>query len=452
MCILVLIANKPSLSLMTSISARRPRSNMNLAKNTNVGILIPNDFRCPISLELMKDPVTLPTGITYDRQSIERWLETGSRTCPVSNKVLDEYATDEDIIIPNHSIRRMIQDWCVANQSFGIERIPTPPIPITLAIAVEMLTKIASAARDQDRNRCGILVRNLVASTKKCERNKRYIEGAGADHVLATSFEVFAKDDSVVAEVESSKNVFFEEILSALTLVFPLDKEALRHIGSPESLDRIVSILKFGTIAGRLNAALVVKELVSSGKECLVGGTQGLVQALTKLIREPVSPQITKASLTGIYYMVSADEKLASEFAEMNLVSLLVEKLVDLDKSTCEKVLAVLDGIFGSETGREKGREHVLTIPVLVKKMFRVSAMATEFAVSALWRLCKALKEECLIEAVQVGAFQKLLLLLQVGCCEITKEKVSELLKLMNGYRELECIETMDFKGLKRSF
>ncbi|KAE9621730.1 putative aminoacyltransferase, E1 ubiquitin-activating enzyme [Lupinus albus] len=33
-------------------------------------------FLCPISLEIMKDPVTISTGITYDRESIEKWLFT----------------------------------------------------------------------------------------------------------------------------------------------------------------------------------------------------------------------------------------------------------------------------------------------------------------------------------------------------------------------------------------
>ncbi|KAI3733525.1 hypothetical protein L6452_12968 [Arctium lappa] len=41
-----------------------------------------DDFRCPISLEIMSDPVTLTTGHTYDRSSIERWFRSGNSTCP----------------------------------------------------------------------------------------------------------------------------------------------------------------------------------------------------------------------------------------------------------------------------------------------------------------------------------------------------------------------------------
>jgi hypothetical protein len=75
--------------------------------------------------------------------------------------------------------------------------------------------------------------------------------------------------------------------------------------------------------------------------------------------------------------------------------------------------------------------------------------------VSALWRLCKSFSGEgpCKAEALQLGAFQKLLLLLQVGCMGVTKERASELLRLLNASRDgVECIETVDFKGLKRPF
>lgn len=60
---------------------------------------------------------------------------------------------------------------------------------------------------------------------------------------------------------------------------------------------------------------------------------------------------------------------------------------------------------------------------------------------------------KALIEALQVGAFQKLLLVLQVGCSDETKDKATELLKLMNPYRaELEDCVDSDFKNLKRSY
>lgn len=166
---------------------------------------------------------------------------------------------------------------------------------------------------------------------------------------------------------------------------------------------------------------------------------------------------MTKTSLAASYFLISASEKSAARFVELGMVPLVLEALVDSDKAMSEKALAVFDAICSCEIGREAAYGHALAVPVLVKKMFRVSDAATEFMVSGLWKLCKNYKGEegrgVLVEAMQVGAFQKVLLLLQVGCSGAAKEKATELLKLMNGSKEkFECIDVMDFKGLKRAF
>ncbi|XP_073007750.1 U-box domain-containing protein 21-like [Typha latifolia] len=418
---------------------------------------VPTHFRCPISLDLMRDPVIASTGITYDRQSIESWLDRGNGTCPVTGVPI----RNEDLI-PNHSLRRMIQEWCVANRALGVERIPTPRIPVNPMQVSEILSGISSSSRRGDGAGCVALTSKVKSLGKESERNRRCITSGGAGRVLAASFRDLGGES-----IENSRDGALEEILSALVCFLPLDEEAKLHIGSPGSLKSIVSILRCGKLAGRLNSVLVLKELVStsdSNRLDAVAKTNGLIEALVKLVEKPISPQTTKASLVTAFYLVSSNERIASKFVEFGLVPLLLEILVDSEKSMSEKALAVLDGLLSCKRGRQSGLKHALMVPILVKKMFRVSDMATEFAVSALWKLCKnGEKEEleerreagegCLVEALQVGAFQKLLLLLQVGCCGTTKEKASELLKLLNASRaSVECIESVDFKGLKRPF
>ncbi|RWW16236.1 hypothetical protein GW17_00019884 [Ensete ventricosum] len=379
-------------------------------------------FRCPILLELMKDPVTASTGITYDRQSIETWLELGNTTCPVTNLEMEN-----EELIPNHSIRKVIQDWCVANRSPGIERIPTPKIPVTGSQVADMMSEISAATRRGDGARCEQLVAMVKNLARESERNRRCFASNGTNGVLAATFDAFAggSSESPVAEI-------LEEALGALATLLPLGEEAASRIGSPESLKCLVSILKHGSLAARLNAALVVKELLaSSGAGAdVIAGTKGLVEALAKLVEEPISPQAAKASLVAIYYMINSDERTASRVVDLGLVPVLIEVLVGPEKSMCEKALAVLDVLLGCGSGREKAAGHALTMPVLAKKMFRVSDMATELVVSALWKLCRDDGEggegsgRCLREALQVGAFQKLLLLLQVGC-GIASDRVS---------------------------
>ena len=66
----------------------------------------PEAFICPITQELMRDPVILDDGHTYEREAIETWLRR-DKTSPKTNLPLD----DHSIVIRNHAIRNMIEDW-----------------------------------------------------------------------------------------------------------------------------------------------------------------------------------------------------------------------------------------------------------------------------------------------------------------------------------------------------
>ncbi|KAL9654963.1 hypothetical protein ABK040_008752 [Willaertia magna] len=67
-----------------------------------------NKFLCPISKQIMTDPVMInETGQTYDRQSIEKWL-TSNSTCPLSGKKLINKT-----ITPNYFLKSFINEIIV---------------------------------------------------------------------------------------------------------------------------------------------------------------------------------------------------------------------------------------------------------------------------------------------------------------------------------------------------
>ncbi|XP_020081281.1 U-box domain-containing protein 18-like [Ananas comosus] len=68
-------------------------------------------LQCPISLDLMTDPVTIATGQTYDRSSIKRWIKSGRLTCPVTGEKL----TNTDLV-PNFAIRKLVDEFCRDNR------------------------------------------------------------------------------------------------------------------------------------------------------------------------------------------------------------------------------------------------------------------------------------------------------------------------------------------------
>lgn len=67
----------------------------------------PPSFFCPITQDLMRDPVLIGDGHTYERSAIEQWLQ-GHSTSPMTNAPLDSRARN---MVPNHTLRSMIVEF-----------------------------------------------------------------------------------------------------------------------------------------------------------------------------------------------------------------------------------------------------------------------------------------------------------------------------------------------------
>ncbi|KAF0891751.1 hypothetical protein E2562_010948 [Oryza meyeriana var. granulata] len=72
--------------------------------------LPPEELRCPISLQLMYDPVIIASGQTYERACIEKWFSSGNTTCPKTRNELSQLS-----MTPNYCIKGLIASWCEQN-------------------------------------------------------------------------------------------------------------------------------------------------------------------------------------------------------------------------------------------------------------------------------------------------------------------------------------------------
>ena len=70
----------------------------------------------------MNDPVMVATGHTYDRVCIERWLQQGNRTCPVTGMRLRHLE-----LTPNFALRNAIQVTKMFSAMFIQQNAPTWP-------------------------------------------------------------------------------------------------------------------------------------------------------------------------------------------------------------------------------------------------------------------------------------------------------------------------------------
>lgn len=66
----------------------------------------PDEFLCPITRELMKDPVIAADGYSYERESIESWIRGKNKTSPMTNLPLQT-----TLLTPNRSLKMAITRW-----------------------------------------------------------------------------------------------------------------------------------------------------------------------------------------------------------------------------------------------------------------------------------------------------------------------------------------------------
>ncbi|XP_035762619.1 WD repeat, SAM and U-box domain-containing protein 1-like [Neolamprologus brichardi] len=66
----------------------------------------PDEFLCPITRELRKDPVIAADGYSYERESIESWIRGKNKTSPMTNLPLQT-----TLLTPNRSLKMAITRW-----------------------------------------------------------------------------------------------------------------------------------------------------------------------------------------------------------------------------------------------------------------------------------------------------------------------------------------------------
>ncbi|AAF26976.1 unknown protein [Arabidopsis thaliana] len=340
-----------------------------------------------------------------------------------------------------------------------IERIQSPRVLLTPRDAVEISRRLQNAAAREEYAECLEIVSKIKNLGRGGDTNKKCLVQNGSVLALSSCFERFAA-------ARDGHMRLLEEILFVLSSWLPLNRsEGFNKMGSTASLNCLVRFLNGKDAKTRQNAAFCIREVIAVDKRYVYALTdvEGACEGLVKIIRDSVSTSSTKASLMVIYRAISSNDKITEKFVKLGLVELITEMMVNnAEKSVCERSLVVLNATCDNEQGKEDVLRNALIVPLLVKKILRVSDLATQCSVSILWKLWKNKKDgECddrlLVEALQVGAFEKLLVLLQVGCEDKTKEKASELLRNLNRCRnEIEktnCVDSsMHLKNVKKSF
>ncbi|GJN21251.1 hypothetical protein PR202_gb08712 [Eleusine coracana subsp. coracana] len=374
---------------------------------------VPHYFLCPISLDVMRDPVTLATGITYDRASIERWLFSDDKgTCPVTRRAL---APEEREATPNHTLRRLIQAWCAAHQ---VERFPTPRPPLD--------SSRVAALVDEGRTGSGrgeaAAVREMRAAAAESERNRRCVEGTpGAVEFLA----------SIVANSPTMSSPA-DDALGLLVALKPSEKSLARVLDAQaDFLDTLTTVLRRPSYRSRTHGILLLKLVASSTPPArLAAARPDLVREVVRVVADRVSSKAVRAALHVLCRLCPWGRNRVKA-VEAGAVPALVELLLDEGgRRATELAVVAVDHLCGCAEGRAELVAHPAGLAVVAKKAGRVSPAATESAVRALHAVARHSPIKAVLqEMLAVGVVAKLLLVLQVETGERARVRAKEMLR-----------------------
>ncbi|CAL0325367.1 unnamed protein product [Lupinus luteus] len=336
------------------------------------------DFRCPISLELMTDPVTVSTGQTYDRVSIKKWLKAGNKICPKTGEKL----TNTELV-PNTSIKRLIQQFCIDN---GVSLSISGNRDISRTIVPG-----SSAAAHATQFLSWFVTHKLVFGTEE-QRNK-----AAYEIRVLTRSNIFNRACLIeVGTIPPLLDLLGSNCKStqenAISALLKLSKHAMGpgNIMENRGLVPILMALRKGvTLEVRQTAAAIIFYL-SSVKEYRkeIGENQEVIPGLVELVKEETSHGKKNAVVAIFGLLLHPANHI--RVIQSGSVPALVATLASSDKqeliTECLAVLAVLAENFDGANAILKANTPLQLITGLLQSV--TSNAGKEHCASILLSLC----------------------------------------------------------------
>lgn len=278
---------------VVDIEEASQQHNTKCSKNTFRG-LNPDDFRCPISLEIMKDPVTLSTGHTYDLAAILKWFRAGNLTCPKTGEKLKS----KDLV-SNLVLKRIIQDWCLEN---GVSVPPEDSKQKNRDITRTVLAGSLAAEGALRMSAC-FLAGKLVDGTSE-EQNKSAYEIR-----LLTKTSIFIRSclveagvvPSLLSLLSSTDSITQENAMAGLLNLSKHGKSKTVMVENG-GLDSIINVLKMGLNRESKQLAAATLFYIASIEEyrILIGENPDVIPSLVEMIRNGTD-RCKKNALVAIF-------------------------------------------------------------------------------------------------------------------------------------------------------
>ncbi|KAL5792189.1 hypothetical protein ACOSP7_000783 [Xanthoceras sorbifolium] len=116
-------------------------------------------FYCPITRDVMVDPVETSSGQTFERSAIEKWFSTGNKLCPLTMTLLDT-----SILRPNKTLRQSIEEWKDRNSMITIASMKSKLMSEDVEEVLHCLEQLQDLCQQRDQHREWVILENYIPS------------------------------------------------------------------------------------------------------------------------------------------------------------------------------------------------------------------------------------------------------------------------------------------------
>ncbi|KAM1483266.1 hypothetical protein ACFX1Q_035186 [Malus domestica] len=355
-------------------------------------LMIPHEFLCPITLEIMTDPVIVASGQTYDRASIQKWLDSNHRTCPKTGQKLDHLS-----LAPNFALNNLIRQWCEKN---NYELPKKDPCAGSDASSAEIIEEVSRLVQNLSSCQLDVLkdaIYKIRMLSKENPENRILIANGGG---IPQLIKLLSYPDSKIQE----------HTVTAL-LNLSIDEANKRLIAREGSIPGIIEILQHGTDEARENSAAALFSLsMLDENKVLVGALNGIPPLVDLLQNGTVRGK--KDAATALFNL-SLNQANKSRAINAGLIPPLLHLLEDKNLGMTDEALSILLLLASHPEGRnEIGR--LSFIETLVRIIKNGTPKNKECAASVL--LVLGLNNSSFIlAALQYGVYEHLVELAKSG-------------------------------------
>ncbi|XP_044498332.1 U-box domain-containing protein 9-like [Mangifera indica] len=297
---------------------------------------VPEMFKCPISGEIMADAVVLANGQTFDRPSIQRWLNEGNRTCPQTHQVLSH-----TVLTSNRLVHGMISRWCKEHGNElpkAIQDIDEDFVTdVDQSYLNSLLEKMSLSLSDQKE-----AAKELRLLTKRMPSFRA---------LFSEATESIPQLLNPLSPGRASTDPDLQEDLITTVLNLSIHDDNKRLVAeNPLAIPLLIDSLKTGTIETRRNAAAALFTLSALDSNKLIIGKSGALKPLIDLLEEghPLAMKDVASAIFNLCILLENKRRAVQAGA----VRVIMGKIINY--TLVDELLAILSMLSSHQTAIEE--------------------------------------------------------------------------------------------------